>query len=136
MSGGPILDARADGHGDVFARDLGAMIVHVQRETGLAHRTFVFRSWQVRFAHIATSRWTWTVGVFALVSWAFLATQAIRVPLLNTRIARMERDALRVDTLEQTLKELQARYEQVQAMLSRPATQTTVAPKRPSDARP
>jgi hypothetical protein len=33
----------------------------------------------------------------------------------------MEHDALRLDTLELTLKELQARYEQVQEMLSGPA---------------
>lgn len=121
MSGSPVIDTRANGHGDVFARDLGAMIVHVQREIGLAHRTYVFRSWQVRVARTMASRWTWTLAVLALVSWAFLVFQAVRVPLLNTRIAKMEQDALRVDTLQQTLKALQARYEQVQSMLSRPA---------------
>jgi len=128
MGGAPPVEARGDGHGDVFARDMGAMIVHVQRETGLAHRTFVFRSWQVQLARTMANRWTWAVAVFALLSWAFLAVQAIRVPLLTTRIAKMEQDALRVDTLQQTLKELQARYEQVQTMLSRPA-QPAAPPK-------
>lgn len=131
MAGGPTIDARADGHGDVFARDLGAMIVHVQRETGLAHRTFVFRPWQAQLARAMTNRWTWAVALFALLSWAYLAVQAVRVPLLTTRIAKMERDALRVDTLQQTLKELQARYEQVQTMLSRPAQAAVVSPKAP-----
>lgn len=135
MAGGPRIETQADGHGDVFARDLGAMIVHVQRESGLAHRTFVFRAWQVRVARAITNRWTWAVAVFAAVSWAFLAMQAVRVPLLNTRIAKMEHDALRVDTLQQTLKNLQARYEQVQTMLSRPA-QSTAVPKQPPDPRP
>ena len=125
MSGSSHLDTRADGHGDVFARDMGAMIVHVQRETGLAHRTFVFRPWQVRIVRAVISRWTWVVAVIGVASWAFFASQAVRVPLLNTRIAKMELDALRLDTLQQALKELQARYEQIQTMLSRPAQKRT-----------
>ena len=136
MAGGPTIDARADGHGDVFARDLGAMIVHVQRETGLAHRTFIFRPWQAQLARAITNRWTWAVALFALLSWALLAVQAVRVPLLTTRIAKMEQDALRVDTLQQTLKELQARYEQLQTMLSRPAAQAPGAPPKAPAARP
>ena len=136
MAGGPTIDTRTDGHGDVFARDLGAMIVHVQRETGLAHRTFVFRPWQAQLARAITNRWTWAVALFAFLSWAFLAVQAIRVPLLNTHIAKMEQDALRVDTLQQTLKDLQARYEQVQSMLSRPAGQASGAPPKAPAARP
>ena len=132
MSGGPVIDARANEHGDVFARDLGAMIVHVQRATGLSHRTFVFKPWQVHVARMMTSRWTWVLLALALASWLFLAFQAIRVPLLSTRIAKMEQEALRVDTLQQTLKNLQARYEQVQSMLSRPA-QLSVPSKRAPD---
>ena len=128
MASGPLLSASGNGHGNIFARDLGAMIVHVQREGGLAHRTFVFRPWQVQVIRVAASRWTWFVSVVAILSWAFLASQAIQVPLLNTRIARMERDALRLDTLQLALKELQERYEQVQAMLSRPAS--SAAPTR------
>ena len=134
MSAGPVLNSRPDGHGDVFGRDLGAMIVHVQRETGLAHRTFVFRPWQVQFARTITHRSTWLVAVVAILSWALLAVQAIRVPLLNTRIAKMEREALRVDTLQQTLKALQARYEQVQSMLSRPA-QSSASMRRTQEPR-
>jgi hypothetical protein len=136
MSGGPVVDARPDGHGDVFARDMGAMIVHVQRESGLAHRTFIFRPWQVRLARAAMSRWTWVIATLAIVSWAFLAAAAVRIPLLNTRIAAMERDALRLDTLQQKLQELQARYEQVQTMLSRPARTPVDGVRRPADAKP
>jgi hypothetical protein len=121
MAGGSPIESRVDGHGDVFARDLGAMIVHIQRESGLAHRTFVFRPWQVHVVRAAASRWAWFVAAVMLVSWAFLAFQAVRVPLLRTRISQMENDALRLDTLQQALKGLQARYEQVQSMLSRPA---------------
>jgi hypothetical protein len=135
MAGGPRIETQVDGHGDVFARDMGAMIVHVQRESGLAHRTFVFRAWQVQMARAIANKWTWAIAGLAVVSWAFFAVQAVRVPLLNTRIAKMEHDALRVDTLQQTLKDLQARYEQVQTLLSRPA-QSTAVPKQAPDPRP
>jgi len=110
-----------ESHGDVFAQGLGAMIVHVQRETGLAHRTFVLRPWQVRFFRAASHRGVRVLAAVVLLSWGYLAVEAARVPLLTTRLARMEHEALRLDTLEQTLKALQARYEQVQAMLSAPA---------------
>jgi len=136
MASGSVLNASVDGHGNVFARDLGAMIVHVQRETGLAHRTFVFRPWHVQILRVAASRWTWVIAVAAIVSWAFLAFQAIQVPLLNTRIARMERDALRLDTLQLALKELQDRYEQVQTMLSRPAQSVAPTQRRAPNQQP
>lgn len=133
MTGTSQLDPQHQGHGDVFAPDLGAMVVHVQRETGLAHRTFVFRSWQIHLFRAAASRLGWIAAAAVVASWAYLAIQAARVPVLTTRISRMELDALRLDTLQSTLKELQARYEQVQTMLSRPTSgaSNTVAPTRP-----
>lgn len=136
MASGPLLGASASGHGNIFARELGSMIVHVQREAGLAHRTFVFRPWQVQVIRVAASRWTWLLAVVTMASWAFLASQAVQVPLLNTRIARMERDALRLDTLQLALKELQERYEQVQSMLSRPASPAAPRSPRVPDQKP
>ncbi len=119
-----------DGHGDVFARGLGAMIVHVQRENGLAHRTFVLKPWQVRFFRAASHRGVRVLAAAVLLSWGYFAVEAARVPLLTTQLARMEHDALRLDTLELTLKQLQARYEQVQAMLSAPpATKKALPPQ-------
>ncbi len=120
MGSGPGTAERNE-HGDVFARDMGAMIVHVQRESGLAHRTFVLSEWQVKALSVARHRGVRVVIGVVLLSWGYLAIEAARVPLLTTRIARMEQDALRLDTLQQALTELQARYEQVQTMLSRPA---------------
>jgi hypothetical protein len=119
----------ADGHGDVFASGHGAMIVHVQRENGLAHRTFVLRPWQVRLFRAASHRGVRLLAALVVLSWGYFAFEAARVPLLTTRLARMESDALRLDTLEQTLKQLQARYEQVQAMLSAPQTQKAAVPQ-------
>lgn len=118
----PPISLRSDGHGDVLAPDLGAMIVHVQRETGLAHRTLVLQPWQVRFVRAAVNRWTRVLLAVVILSWGYLAIQATRVPLLTSRIARMEADAVRLDTLQQTLNALQARYEQVQSMLSQGLT--------------
>jgi hypothetical protein len=108
-------------HGDVFADGLGAMIVHVQRESGLAHRTFVLKPWQVRFVRAASHRGVRVLVAMLLLSWGYFAFEAARVPLLTTRLERMEHEALRLDTLEGTLRQLQDRYEQVQKMLSAPA---------------
>lgn len=125
----------SDGHGDVFAPDCGVMIVHVQRESGVAHRTFVFKPWQVRVLRALRHRTTLIVLGAILLSWGYLAVEAIRVPLLTQRIARMERDAARLDTLQATLVQLQARYDQVQAMLSRPAPSPQAARPRPDSSR-
>ncbi len=108
-------------HGDVFDTDLGAMIVHVQRENGLAHRTFVLKAWQVRVVRTLSMRWAQIALAMVFLSWGYFALQAARVPLLTMRITQMEQDATRLDTLQQTMNDLQARYDQVQAMLSRPA---------------
>ncbi|MEA3245782.1 MAG: hypothetical protein U9Q74_06465 [Gemmatimonadota bacterium] len=110
------------------------MIVHVQRESGVAHRTFVFKPWHVRLLRALRHRSTRIVLGAILLSWGYLAVEAVRVPLLTQRIARMERDAARLDTLQATLVQLQARYDQVQAMLSRPAT-APAASSRPDSSR-
>lgn len=125
----------SDGHGDVFAPDCGAMIVHVQRESGVAHRTFVFKPWQVGLLRALRHRSTRIMLGVILLSWGYLAVEAIRVPLLTRRIARMERDAARLDTLQATLTQLQARYDQVQAMLSRPAATSPGTTSRPDSSR-
>jgi hypothetical protein len=112
------------------------MIVHVQRESGVAHRTFVFAPWQVRLLRAFRYRATRLILATILLSWGYLAIQAVRVPLLTQRIARMERDAARLDTLQATLIELQARYNQVQAMLSRPAAAAATTKPQPDGSRP
>ena len=97
------------------------MYVHVQRENGLAHRTMVLRPWQVQALRVLTSKWFLMALGAGLASWGYFAVQAARVPLLNWRIAHLEQDAQRIDSLQKTLTQLQARYEQVQRMLSMPA---------------
>ena len=111
-------------HGNIFSRDSGSMLIHVQRENGLAHRTLVFRPWQVQVLRVITSRWFLAVFGVGVLSWALLAAQSARVPLLTQRITHLEEDARRLDTLQQTLAQLQARYEQVQRLLSSAAKPT------------
>ncbi len=113
--------ASSNGHGDPFAPEQGAMIVHVQRERGVAHRTFIFKPWQVFLLRALRHRAARVALGVVLLSWMYFALQAVRVPLLTRQIEKMERDAARLDTLQATLRELQARYDQVQTMLSRSA---------------
>lgn len=94
------------------------MLIHVQRENGLAHRTMVFRPWQVQVLRVVSSRWFIALFALGVFSWAVLAVQSVRVPLLTQRITHLEEDSRRLDTLQKTLGELQIRYEQVQRLLS------------------
>lgn len=99
------------------------MYVHVQRENGLAHHTTMLRSWQVQVLRVMTSKWFFVALGLGLCSWGYFAVQAARVPLLNSRIAHLEQDEARLDSLQKTLTRLQAQYDQVQRMLGVPAAQ-------------
>jgi hypothetical protein len=126
----PERESSAQRHGDVFGRGWGSMFIHVQRETGLAHRTLVLRPWQVQVLRLIVSRWFAAVLTIAGVSWAYFAVQTARVPFLTQRISHLEDDAAKIDTLQATLEQLQRRYTQVQQMLSaatRPAPATAPA---------
>jgi len=104
------------GYGNIYTPHAGAMIIHVQRESGLANRTIIFTQRQVRLFRIGAI----VVGsliTFGAVSWFFLAAQAARVPLLTRRVNRLQHDVARVDTLQRSLNELAARFQQVQHMM-------------------
>ena len=128
-------------HGKLFSRGErgGGLIVHVQRENGLAHRTFILRGWQLWLVRALSRRWVQVLVGGALLLSAALATQAARVPMLTRRIAHLEEDQRRLDTLEQHLTTLQARYDQVQKLMSTttgsPGSPAT-PPRAPQDARP
>lgn len=107
-----------DAHGRILDSGGGALYVHLHRESGLAHRHYVLRSWQVRAAAILTSRPMLLIYIVALVTWGWMAGQAARVPALSQEISALRADAERLDTLSAALRELQARYDQVQRMLS------------------
>ena len=123
----PGRNSGGDEHGNVFGRGWGNMFIHVQRESGLAHRTLVLRPWQVQALRLVVSRWFAIVVGASVLSWAYFAVQTARVPLLTNRIAHLEQDAAKIDTLQATLEQLQRRYTQVQQMLSASARNAPAA---------
>lgn len=125
-------DARLHRHGDIFSPHSGAMIIHAQRENGLAHRTITLRPWQVQLLRIFTSRWIVPALLAGFFSWGFFAVQAARVPLLALKLERLEQDASRLDSLRKTVVLLQGRYEQVQRMLASPAAKVGAERKPPN----
>ncbi len=132
MSGAPTpRQVRAagarDAHGRILDADGGALYVHLHRESGLAHRHYVLKPWQVRLLAFLTAPVTLIVLALAVITWGWTAGQAARVPMLTREIAHLRADAERLDTLTATLTELQARYDQVQRMLSAATAQQALA---------
>ncbi len=121
-------------HGHIFDQDGGALFVHLHRESGLAHRHYVLRPWQVRSLAVLTSRPMLLIYLLAVVTWGWMAGQAARVPVLQQRIVQLETDAQRLDTLSAALAQLQARYEQVQRMLRAATVQQAQAAARDTSA--
>ena len=117
-------------HGRILDDEGGALYVHLHRESGLAHRHYVLKSWQVRLLAISTSRLMILLYVAILISWGWMASQAARIPLLRQEIGDLRVQAERIDTLSATLSQLQARYEQVQRMLSAATAQQARAAAR------
>lgn len=106
-----------DAHGSILDPASGALYVHMHRESGLAHRHYVLKPWQLRLLGVFISRPMLLLYVMALVTWGWMASQAVRVPVLQRRIGELTRDAARLDTLTVRLSQLQDRYDQVQRML-------------------
>ncbi|HSY82581.1 MAG TPA: hypothetical protein VK807_12500 [Gemmatimonadaceae bacterium] len=121
-------------HGNIYTPHAGQMVIHVARESGLQSRTFVLSPGQVRLLRFFfRSRASRIGAVIALVFLALVITQAARVPMLNYRIAHMEHEAARLDTLERSLAELQKRYDQVQRMLGASVTPIEAFPAAGGD---
>jgi hypothetical protein len=107
-----------DAHGRILEPGAGALYVHMHRESGLAHRHYVMKPRTVRALSIVTSRPMLLFYFVALITWVWMAGQAVQVPMLRNEVARLTADAQRLDTLTATLAELQSRYDQVQRLLS------------------
>ena len=107
-----------NGYGNIYTPHAGSMIIQVQRETGLANRTIIISERQVALLRVIGSR----IGVIAatvfLVTWLLFAVQSVRVPVLSGRIAQLERDNRRIDSLQVALSRMHGRYEQVRQMLA------------------
>ena len=105
------------GYGNIYTPHAGSMIIQVQREGGLANRTIVLSERAVRALRFLTSRSGIALTAAFIISWIFFAVQTFRVPMLTRQLATMEDDARKIDTLQNTVVQLQKRYEQVQRML-------------------
>ena len=84
---------RERGYGNIYTPHAGAMIIHVQRESGLANRTLIFTQRQVRLFRIGAIV-LGSLIAFGAVSWFFLAAQAARVPYLTRRVASVAAQCL------------------------------------------
>ncbi len=126
MSGDEQEPRAKRGYGNIYTPHAGAMIIHVQRERGLANRTIVLTQKQVRLLRTGAT----ILGVALLVgalSWVYLAAQAARVPFLTRRVAVLQHDVSRLDTLQHALDELDARFRQVQKMMGVSTPTSSVA---------
>lgn len=127
-----------NGYGNIYTPHAGSMIIQVQRETGLANRTIVISERRVALFRVLGSRIGLGVAAVFLATWLLFAVQSVRVPLLSGRIAELERDNRRIDSLQVALSRMHGRYEQVRQMLaaggSPPATTIAAAqPNVPND---
>jgi hypothetical protein len=107
-----------NGYGNIYTPHAGSMIIQVQRETGLANRTIVISERQVALVRLVGSRIGLAVAVVFAATWLLFAIQSIRVPVLSVRIAELERDSRRLDSLQVALSRMHGRYEQVRQMLA------------------
>lgn len=121
----------SSGYGNLYTPHAGSMIVHVQREGGLANRTLVFTPAQVRLLRIVFSKIGAMIAFAFAASWVYFAVQSARVPSLTRRLAGLHDEAIRLDTLQRRLDELQRRYAQVQGLMS-VGNPTTEAPSEPT----
>ena len=119
------------GYGNLYTPHAGSMIVHLQREGGLASRTLVFSPGQVRLLRLVFSRIGAVLALAFTLSWIFFAIQSARVPALTNRLESLRNEAARLDTLQRRLDELQRRYAQVQGLMS-VGGQTSTAPSPPT----
>ena len=108
---------RRNGYGNIYTPHAGSMIIQVQRETGLANRTIVLSERQVALLRIIGSRIGLAVAAVFIGTWLLFAAQSVRVPVLSIRIAKLERDNRRIDSLQLALSRMHGRYEQVRQML-------------------
>ena len=109
---------RRNGYGNIYTPHAGSMIIQVQRETGLANRTIVLSERQVALLRIIGSRIGLAVAAVFIATWLLFAAQSVRVPVLSIRIANLERDNRRIDSLQIALSRMHGRYEQVRQMLA------------------
>ena len=112
------MDRLRNGYGNIYTPHAGSMIIQVQRETGLANRTIIFTERQVALLRVLGSRVGVIIAAVFLCTWLLFAVLSIRVPMLSGRIAKLERENRRIDSLQLALSRMHGRYEQVRQLLA------------------
>jgi len=107
-----------NGYGNIYTPHAGSMIIQVQRETGLANRTIIFTERQVALLRVLGSRVGVIIAAVFLCTWLLFAVLSVRVPMLSGRIAQLERENRRIDSLQIALSRINGRYEQVRQLLA------------------
>jgi len=107
-----------NGYGNIYTPHAGSMIIQVQRETGLANRTIIISERQVALLRVFGSRLGIVAATVFVATWLLFAVQSVRVPLLSEKIAELEHDNRRIDSLQVALSRMHGRYEQVRQMLA------------------
>ena len=113
-----ILNRLRNGYGNIYTPHAGSMIIQVQRENGLANRTIVISERHIALLRIVGSRIGVAVAAVFFGTWLLFAVQSVRIPVLSDRIAELERDNRRIDSLQVALSRMHGRYEQVRQMLA------------------
>jgi murein DD-endopeptidase MepM/ murein hydrolase activator NlpD len=116
-------DAGQRGYGNIYTPHAGAMIIHVQRESGLANRMIILSVRQVKLLR-AGAVLAAILVVLGVVSWFYFAGKAVQVQVLSRRLAALEHDAQQLDTLKRALAEAEGRFQQVQKMMGASGTAT------------
>jgi hypothetical protein len=104
------------------------MVIQVQRESGLANRTYVLSPRQVAMLRFLLSKRGIAIIVALASSWLLFAFLAFRVPVLTQRIDELQHENKQLDSLTVALSQLHGRYDQIRRLLSATATTATAAP--------
>jgi hypothetical protein len=107
-----------NGYGNIYTPHAGSMIIQVQRETGLANRTIIISERQVALLRLIGSRLGIVAATVFFATWLLFAVQSVRVPSLSGRIAELEQENRRIDSLQVALSRMHGRYNQVRQMLA------------------
>ncbi len=114
-------DGGQRGYGNIYTPHAGAMIIHVQRESGLANRMIILSVRQVQMLRIGAVLAVIMV-LLGVGSWLYFAGKAVQVQVLTRRLSALEHDAQQLDTLKRALAEAEGRYQQVQKMMGASGT--------------
>ncbi len=106
------------GYGNIYTPHAGSMVIQVQRESGLANRTYILSQRQVAALRFLLSKRGIAIIVVLAASWLMFAILALRVPMLTQRVNDLQHENKQIDSLTVALSQLHGRYDQIRRLLS------------------